>query len=212
MYFLFIAVAAEVISIIFSLNALTIVIVHFEVNSKHHPSRSVISEQNPEVSDLCCVIVEYLWWFFSITARVLALAFFATVFNYWVFIICAIHAGTISTCLIFNHPSYSVKNFVVAIFMGFVYIFCFVEYKVDFGMLGRVVGLYCLYYAFTFCQNVCMVLSAYFLANGGALYHLPIVIVHFVTFFLGIILMLFYLGILRPFYIYLLNKNKPSVA
>ncbi|KFM80667.1 XK-related protein 6, partial [Stegodyphus mimosarum] len=94
-------VIAEIVSIIFSLNALTIVIVHFEVNSKHHPSRTARSEQSPEVNDLCCVIVEYLWWLFSIASRVLALAFFASVFKYWVFVICAIHAATLSTCLIF---------------------------------------------------------------------------------------------------------------
>ncbi|XP_055926120.1 XK-related protein 6-like [Argiope bruennichi] len=205
-------IVTEVISIIFSLNSLTIVIVHFEVNSKHHPSRTATTpEQSQEVSDLCCVIVEYLWWMCSITARVLALAFFATVFKFWVFIICAIHAATISTCLIFNHPSYSLNNFVIAIFMGLVYIFCFVEYKVDFGMLGRVVGLYILYYAFTFSQNVCMVLSAYFLSSGVYSYHLPVVITHFVLFFLGIFFMLFYLGLLRPFYLYLLKKARPPV-
>ncbi|GIX90668.1 hypothetical protein CDAR_604972 [Caerostris darwini] len=202
---------AEIISIIFSLNSLAIVIVHFEVNSKHHPSRTSTPEQSQEVNDLCCVIVEYLWWICSITARVLALAFFASVFKFWVFIICAIHAATISTCLIFNHPNYSFNNFIIAIFMGFVYIFCFVEYKVDFGMLGRVVGLYILYYAFTFSQNVCMVLSAYFLSSGDYLHHLPVVIVHFVLFFLGIIFMLFYLGLLRPFYLYLLKKARPPV-
>uniref|UniRef100_A0A2L2YLE0 XK-related protein n=1 Tax=Parasteatoda tepidariorum TaxID=114398 RepID=A0A2L2YLE0_PARTP len=203
-------VIAEVISIIFSLNALTIVVVHFEVNSKHHPSRTATADQNQEVSDLCCVIVEYLWWILSITARVLALAFFASVFKLWVFVICGIHAATISTCLIFNHPSYSVNKFAIAIFMGIVYIFCFVEYKVDFGKLGRVVGLYILYYAFTFCQNVCMVFSAYFLAPGNYSFHLPIVIFHFVSFFLGIVFMLFYLGLLRPFYLSLLTKaSKP---
>ncbi|XP_054713087.1 XK-related protein 6-like [Uloborus diversus] len=205
-------VVAEIISIIFSLNALTIVVVHFEVNSKHHPSRSMTAEQNPEMGDLCCVIVEYFWWLFSISARVLALAFFASVFKFWVFLFCAIHAGTVSTCLIFNHPNYSLNNIVIAIFMGFVYLFCFVEYKVDFGMLGRVVGLYSLYYAFTFCQNVCMVFSAYFLADDDFLYRLPITIAHFVFFFFGIGFMLFYLGLLRPFYLYLLNKKMPNAA
>lgn len=204
------SVAAEVISILFSLNSLTIVIVHFEVNSKHHPSRTATPDQGQEVNDLCCIAIEYLWWICSITSRVLALAFFASVFKYWVFILCAIHAATISTCLIFNHPSYNLNNFVVAIFMGFVYIFCFVEYKVDFGRLGRVVGLYTLYYAFTFSQNTCMVLSAYFLSSGDVLYHLPIVIVHFVCFFLAIVFMLFYLGLLRPFYLYLLRKARPE--
>ncbi|KAF8788582.1 hypothetical protein HNY73_006610 [Argiope bruennichi] len=44
-------IVTEVISIIFSLNSLTIVIVHFEVNSKHHPSRTATTpEQSQEHS------------------------------------------------------------------------------------------------------------------------------------------------------------------
>ncbi|KAG8176362.1 hypothetical protein JTE90_020760 [Oedothorax gibbosus] len=206
-------IAAEVVSILFSLNSLTIVVVHFEVNSKHHPSRSpTTNEQNPEINDLCCVAIEYLWWICSITSRVLALAFFASVFKWWVFVLCAIHAATISTCLIFHHPSYTIQNFVIAIFMGFVYIFCFVEYKVDFGRLGRVVGLYILYYSFTFIQNICMVVSAFCLSSHEASHRVPILVLHFVCFFFAIMLMLFYLGLLRPFYLYLLKKTRPNLT
>lgn len=208
---------AEVISILFSLNSLTIVIVQFEVNSKHHPSRTTpltsAEQSNLHPSDLCCVVVEYLWWVCSITARVLALAFFASVFRYWVFLMCAIHSLTITSCLVANRPAGKslLDGLVVAFFMGVVYIFCFVEYKVDFGTLGRVAGLYVVYYAFTFVQNICMVMSAYFLSGGSYLYHLPLVVVHFVCFFLGVLFMLFYLGLLRPFYLSLLKKAQPPI-
>ncbi|XP_022247972.1 XK-related protein 7-like [Limulus polyphemus] len=213
-------VVTQVVGVSFSLISLTNVVTSFEI--ENYQKRKIqeviaaapiarsdmeISEEDEKHSEVCCVGIEFLWWFFSIGARVIALAMFGSVYTYWLFLVCGLHVLIMSTfILVYSLDSAKGENVVLALFMGFIYIFCFVEYKVNFSQLGKIAALYILYYILSFTENTVMILLAYFTAPRSYWFHPTILICHFVGFFLGVVFMLFYLGLFRPFHLKQIRK------
>lgn len=193
-----ITVTIQIGSVVLSLINVTATVIKFH-NQAEHDRQVTLLEPKSKQGEICCVFIEFLWWYLSISSRVIALALFASVYHFWVLALCLGHTLIMSACIIKHQMNRDCGKIIVAFFVGVMYVFCFVEYKGNFNKIAKIISLHIIYYIFTLPQNSFMVLMSYFALDTPEDYHLPLVIGHFLASSLALIFMLCYLGILRPF-------------
>ena len=147
-------------------------------------------------------LFQFLWHFFSITARVLALSLFASIYPRVIGPVCIAHWLIMATwvmCQKTQACNSACEEFLFNIVLGAVYIFSFFNAKE-----GRTRYKYALYYSFCFVENTVLIVFWFLYANSGLLpgqthwYWIPGIIGHYVMFFGGILFMVIYYTCFHP--------------
>lgn len=145
----------------------------------------------------------FLWEFFSITARMIALALFTSAFVRYIGLVCLIHWASMTIWIVSMNTSFCdtpCEELGFNAVLGVIFIFCYFN-PVDSATRYR----YLLYYSVMFCENSTLM----FLWTYHTSYQLWIketaLMLHYLFFFLGIILMVSYLCV--SLLIALLNLN-----
>lgn len=147
-------------------------------------------------------ICQFFWHFSSITARVLALSLFASIYPKLVGPVCAAHWVLMSSWVIWQKTSACnsrCEEFVFCLALGTVYIFSFFNAKEEHTRYK-----YLLYYLFCFCENTVLIILWFIHANANLptgqeyWYYYPGILGHYAMFFGGIFFMVLYYSFFHP--------------
>ncbi|XP_023324676.1 XK-related protein 4 isoform X2 [Eurytemora carolleeae] len=161
-------------------------------------------------------LFQFLWQFASITARVLALALFASIFPKWIGPFCAAHWLVMSSWIIFQrtHACNShFEEFLFALVLGAIYIFSFFNAKEE-----QTRYKYLMYFTFSFLENSALLGIWFWKVEKTAWYVFPALFGHYFAFFGGIMFMLCYYvwfhptGIEMPFFKFLQGDQRAREA
>ncbi|XP_053200341.1 XK-related protein 4-like [Panonychus citri] len=140
--------------------------------------------------------VQFLWRFFVIAARVLALALFASIYNWYISIVCGVHCIIMFAWIVSMKTSFCENrceelgyNAVLAV----MYIFCYFN-PVDSPTRYR----YTIYYIFMFCENTLLMVLWFTRAESHLWYRLPALVGHYMSFFTGLLFMAAYYLLFHP--------------
>ncbi len=147
----------------------------------------------------------FLWRVFTIGARVVALAMFASRFQLYVFIITTSHWMGMLTWIRFQETKFCMSNreeIFFNIVASVVYIFCY------FNLVeGHTRLRYLFYYIIVYAENAAMILTWYFLTQTQDMwYHMPAIAIVLGGFFIGIIFQVIYYIHFHP------NNKYPSIC
>ncbi|XP_071481019.1 XK-related protein 6-like [Diadema antillarum] len=159
------------------------------------------------------------WRLFTITSRVIAMALFAAIYEWWIFVVAGVHWLVITVWLVwlsfcgtkFEETSFCGTKFEEVLFdcvMGFIHIFCFFNIK-DGATRYRAL----LFYTVIFVENTVMFGLWYsYQDSREQMYGLPALVFVWGGFFLGIFLMAFYYRFCHPNgqLAYRISQNKNS--
>ncbi|XP_029576215.1 XK-related protein 7-like [Salmo trutta] len=144
------------------------------------------------------VIVQMLWHFFTIGARTIAFALFASVFQLYFGIFIVSHWCIMTFWIIQGETDFCMSKWEEIIYnmvVGIIYIFCWFNVKE-----GRARFRMCLYYSVTLVENVSLT-AAWYLYRGpntSDFYALIVVCVVVCSYALGTFFMLVYYCLLHP--------------
>ncbi|KFM62542.1 XK-related protein 6, partial [Stegodyphus mimosarum] len=145
---------------------------------------------------ICSTIVVALWRFFEITARVLALGLFASLFLTYFFIAIALHYGIMFTWIRFMKTDFchnKCGEFLYNLVLAIVYMFSFFSAK-DGTSRHRVT----FFYVLMFLENTSLMSIWFVYCPVHARYRYPAMLIHFISFLLGLAFMLLYYLLLHP--------------
>jgi len=177
----------------------------------YHRSLRYTFQHKKNIS-LVGTLFQFLWQFSSITARVLALALFASVFPKWIGPLCAAHWLVMSSWVIFQRTAACntrCEEFLFALVLGAIYIFSFFNAKEE-----QTRFKYMLYFSFSFIENSCLLAVWFLKVEKTAWYVFPALFGHYLAFFGGIMFMLCYYiwfhptGVEMPFFQFLQGTNR----
>ncbi|XP_015783406.1 XK-related protein 6 [Tetranychus urticae] len=142
------------------------------------------------------IAVQFLWRFSVIAARVLALALFAAIYNWYISIVCGVHCIIMFAWIVSMKTSFCENrceelgyNAVLAV----MYIFCYFN-PVDSPTRYR----YAIYYTFMFCENTLLMTLWFTKAEPHLWYRIPAFVGHYMSFFIGLLYMLVYYLVYHP--------------
>ncbi len=143
-------------------------------------------------------MLQFLWHFMSVTARVFALSLFATAYPRWIGVVCGAHFVLMATWVVLQRTEACVskfEEFIFAMVLGAIYIFSFFNAKDE-----RTRWKYLFYYTFCFFENTALiaVYARDVVNDETSWYRLPGIVVHYITFFSGVLFMLLYYGFFHP--------------
>ncbi|XP_012524983.1 uncharacterized protein LOC105830291 [Monomorium pharaonis] len=116
------------------------------------------SEKGLEEDDPIGLFLSFLWWFFFIMARVFAIATAYEFYPTAVLTVMAVHYAVMLAYLFYYAKYYDVVSFIVNLWLGLVYIFSLIEYRIKF----KYADWWTLpYYIFVIAQNVALTLTWY---------------------------------------------------
>lgn len=158
----------------------------------------------PEKNNLNCSgsIFQFLWHFLSITARVIALSLFASIYPVWIGPVCAAHWLIMTSWLVFQRTQACqtrCEEILFCVVLGAIYVFSFFNAKEE-----RTRCKYLIYYMFCFCENTALISIWFLYANvnlrPGELnwYYYPGIVGHYLAFFGGIFFMVTYYTFFHP--------------
>ncbi|XP_035220273.1 XK-related protein 4-like [Stegodyphus dumicola] len=145
---------------------------------------------------ICSTIVVALWRFFEITARVLALGLFASLFLTYFFIAIALHYGIMFAWIRFMKTDFchnKFGEFLYNLVLAIVYMFSFFSGK-DGTSRHRVT----FFYVLMFLENISLMSIWFVYCPVHARYRYPAMCIHFVSFLFGLAFMLVYYLLLHP--------------
>ncbi|XP_011877793.1 PREDICTED: uncharacterized protein LOC105567494 isoform X2 [Vollenhovia emeryi] len=126
------------------------------------------SEKGLEEDDPVGRLLSFLWWFFFILARVLAIAVAYEFFPKTVLTMMAVHYAVMLIYLFYYSKYYDVITIIVNLWLGLVYIFSLIEYRIKF----RYADWWTLpYYVFVIAQNVALTLTWYVHADWNGFWY-----------------------------------------
>ena len=138
-----------------------------------------------------------LWRLLTVTARVLAMALFAAIYEWWIFVVAGIHWLLMTLWLIWQETDFCETKFEERLFdavMGIIHIFCFFNMKE-----GRTRFRAAIFYSIIFVENTVMFGLWYREQESrNKMYGLPALVFVWGGFFLGIFIMLFYYRLCHP--------------
>ncbi|RWS13575.1 XK-related protein 4-like protein [Dinothrombium tinctorium] len=140
--------------------------------------------------------VQFLWRFFVIAARVLALALFASVYHYWISVVCGVHWVVMFTWIVSMKTTFcesKIEEIGYNIVLAVMFIFCYFN-PIDNPTRYR----YAAFYTFMFLENTFLMCFWYLNVEPYLWYRLPAMIGHFLSFFTGIMFMVAYYLLLHP--------------
>lgn len=114
------------------------------------------SVKGMEEDDPVGKLIAFIWWFFFILARIFAIALFYEFHPIWLGGIIGIHYIVMLGYLFYHAKDYNITTIFVNLWLGFVYIFVLVEYRIKFKYADKCLFFY---YAFVVIQNVMMTLT-----------------------------------------------------
>ena len=146
-------------------------------------------------------IVLLLSRFFVIGCRVLAFAYFASVFKYWLFIVVGVHFALSFICIKYQKTEFcnvherkrAIPEFLYNLVMSWVYIFIFMPV-----VGGRTVYKYIIYFFVVYIENAVMTYLAYLYNTSHQWYHNLILTFVLSAFFIGMLLQFLYYSKLHP--------------
>eukprot|EP00088_Acartia_fossae_P004312 TRINITY_DN11844_c0_g1_i5.p1 TRINITY_DN11844_c0_g1~~TRINITY_DN11844_c0_g1_i5.p1 ORF type:complete len:588 (-),score=83.91 TRINITY_DN11844_c0_g1_i5:364-2127(-) len=177
----------------------------------YHRSLRYTVDHKKNIS-LVGTLFQFLWQFSSITARVLALALFASIFPKWIGPLCGAHWIVMSSWVIYQRTTACnthCEEFLFALVLGAIYIFSFFNAKEE-----RTRAKYLLYFSFSFCENTALLAVWFYRVDKSLWFVYPALIGHYLAFFGGIFFMLCYYiwfhptGIHMPFFKFLQRRRK----
>ncbi|XP_071511142.1 XK-related protein 6-like [Diadema antillarum] len=137
------------------------------------------------------------WRLFTITSRVIAMALFAAIYEWWIFVVGGVHWLVITVWLVWQETTFCDTKFEEVLFdcvMGFIHIFCFFNVKE-----GATRYRALLFYTVIFVENTVMFGLWYsYQESQEQIYGLPALVFVWGGFFLGIFLMVFYYRFCHP--------------
>ncbi|XP_072170268.1 XK-related protein 6-like [Diadema setosum] len=137
------------------------------------------------------------WRLFTITSRVIAMALFAAIYEWWIFVVAGVHWVVITVWLVWQKTAFCDTKFEEVLFdcvMGFIHIFCFFNVKE-----GATRYRALLFYTVIFVENTVMFGLWYsYQDSREQMYGLPALVFVWGGFFLGIFLMAFYYRFCHP--------------
>ncbi|XP_071481017.1 XK-related protein 4-like [Diadema antillarum] len=143
------------------------------------------------------VALRMAWRFFTITSRVIAMALFAAIYEWWIFVVAGVHWLVITVWLVWQKTSFCDTKFEEVLFdcvMGFIHIFCFFNVKE-----GTTRYRALLFYAIIFVENTVMFGLWYsYQESQEQIYGLPALVFVWGGFCVGIFLMVLYYRFCHP--------------
>ncbi|XP_074598771.1 XK-related protein 6-like [Brevipalpus obovatus] len=145
------------------------------------------------------IAVQFLWRLFVIAARVLALALFAAVYNWYISIVCGIHCFIMFLWIVSMKTTFcafSTNKFEELGYdaiLAVMFIFCYFN-PVDSPTRYR----YTIFYLFMFSENTLLMVLWYIKAPEDIWYRYPAIIGHYLSFFTGLLFMISYYLLLHP--------------
>ena len=100
-----------------------------------------------------------IWWFLFILSRVLTVTIFFYFFPIYLLIIISAHYFLVLVYLFYYAKYRDFTTFFINLWLGLVYIFSIIEYRVKFKNADKILLFYYLFVTF---QNICMTLVWYF--------------------------------------------------
>ncbi|KFM64698.1 XK-related protein 6, partial [Stegodyphus mimosarum] len=146
--------------------------------------------------------VQFLSHLCVISSRVLSLAVFASLYEHWVFVFCAIHWGLMTTWLIFQRTSFCasasgqprpLEELIFNIVIGVIYVFCFVNVKDE-----PTRWKYTIYYIIIWIENVTLVVLWYLRADPDLWFRIPLLSSVVSSLAAGLLLLIIYYQFLHP--------------
>lgn len=136
----------------------------------------------------------YLWHFFDISARVLALSLFASVLPEYLALVCSLHWFIMAVWIITLKTQFCTNRYEEILYnavVGVIFIFCYFN-PIDTPTRRR----YIFYYFVIFMENTILLLMWYYYGN----FHFRIIVlsVHYCSFFIGITFMVIYYLYFHP--------------
>lgn len=141
-------------------------------------------------------ILQFLWHFFYITSRVLALSLFASVYPYYIFVFCFVHWCCMTMWIYVQKTDFCQKRweeFFYNVIMGIVHIFVFFNVKDT-----RTRYKYVAYYTLTFIEGSLLIAICFIMSRLAFKVYWPVVIGFYGAFILGITFMCIYYAFYHP--------------
>ncbi|KAF7494079.1 XK-related protein 6 [Sarcoptes scabiei] len=135
-------------------------------------------------------IAQFSWRFFMIASRVVALALFASEFTYYISIVCSVHWLIMFLWIVTMKTTFCTNRLEELFYnalLGAIFIFCYFN-PVDSPSRRR----YLFYYSVMFTENIIILILWYQICDPNKWYRLPAFIFYFLSFSIGIILMIVY--------------------
>ena len=144
------------------------------------------------------VIVQFCWRFCVIGCRVIAMAYFAAVMTYWLFIVMAVHFVAMFVWIRFQKTNFSETNrsfleICYNLVISMIHIFCFFNVS-EGGTFLR----YLIFYSVVYVENLGMVLCAWMYKSEPIWYDGPVILFVALVFFVGVIIQLYYYQYVHP--------------
>ena len=112
--------------------------------------RRTYSVKGLDVDDPVGRFVSFIWWFFFILARIFAIAIFYEFYPLWLLGLLSVHYALMLAYLFYYAKYYDITNFCVNLWLGLVFIFSVIEYRVKFKYADAWLFTY---YTFVVLQN-----------------------------------------------------------
>ncbi|KAG8198898.1 hypothetical protein JTE90_015110 [Oedothorax gibbosus] len=145
---------------------------------------------------ICGTAVQVVWHFFDIASRVIALGLFASVFPNYMFIVCAAHYVVMFIWIRImgtNFCDSKCGEFFYNIVLGIIFIFCYFNPK-DSPTRRRIT----FYYVLAFLENSAFMSCWFIFSAAHVSYKYPSMFMQFLSFVLGIVIMIIYYLLLHP--------------
>lgn len=130
------------------------------------------SEKGLEEDDPVGKCLSFLWWFFFILARVLAIVVAYEFYPAYVIATLTVHYVVMLIYLFYYAKYYDVITFFVNLWLGLVYVFSLIEYRVKFKYADKWTMPY---YVFVIIQNMALTLTWFIHANWDGFWYTYVV-------------------------------------
>jgi hypothetical protein len=141
----------------------------FERNNSLRISNSKNFANGLENNDPFGTFLFFLWWFSFILPRVLSLSIFFEFYPMYLLGILGLHYILMVSYLFYYTKYYDVMSFFINLWLGLIYIFSIIEYRVKFKYADKWLVFY---YIFVFIQNIFMTLIWYFYGDWNGFWYL----------------------------------------
>lgn len=169
--------------------------------SSYHRSlrRSVPDKKN---MTHCGAFLQFIWRFFTIGSRIIAVALFTAEYGYWICPIAIGHWGIMTIWIMHQGTRFCdnklgeprpCQEYLFNMILGTIYFFCFLNVKDEPTRYK-----YLSYYIISFIENASLILLWYIKSDPNKWYHIPALVGVFGAFAAGIMFMFIYYWCFHP--------------
>ncbi|XP_066594310.1 uncharacterized protein [Prorops nasuta] len=139
--------------------------------------------------------VSFLWWFFFIFARVLAITAAFEFYPIYLLSVLSVHYIFVLVFLFYYTKYNDVITFFFNLWLGLIYIFCIIEYRIKFAYANRWLVLF---YTCVILENVFLTLGWYIFFNYSGFWYSFTCYTIFISMIVGIFSMAVYQTLFKP--------------